>query len=506
MKKVLIIEDEILARLGLRQLLDWKQLGYLLLDDARDGEEALEAIKKLHPNIILLDMNIPKINGLQILEYVRNHNLDIKIIIISCNEEFETVRAAMKLGAVDYLRKLNLSPEELLLILRKCDSAGSSKLQESLKTHVTELRFEEILENNGKDAFFNAEEYAAALCVLNQQEKLFYPMCDWLKRRFKEQEISFVQIIKGMQCGYFLLKDVREKSALIKMQQELCEETGGTVYIGVCEQGMRTGQEICDAIMLAEQIMLLSYYDENKKICWFRERIPCSNYSPKGIHEKVALLKTAVSNFDLSGINRSISVIFEFIRQTKYTRIHVLRRVLMDMLGIFSMQAQALEGAIEEIEVRHDNCHYQKVMTMNSLKMIEEWFLEFAGAFYSEFLVRHKCSASDILEKAIGYICSHMDRQITLADTAKETGVSSAYLSTVFKKEIGQNFIEYVNRLKIEEAKKMLETGKYVYQVSQCLGFENVTYFSKVFKKYAGVSADSWRKGGGREAGQTGDV
>ena len=99
--KVLIIEDEILARVGLHQLLDWKGLGFTLLEDAKDGQEAIRSIEENHPDILLLDLNIPKKNGLQILEYLRENNLDCKVIVISCNEEFEMVKEAMKLGAYD---------------------------------------------------------------------------------------------------------------------------------------------------------------------------------------------------------------------------------------------------------------------------------------------------------------------------------------------------------------------------------------------------------------------
>lgn len=109
--KVLIIEDEILARVGLHQLLDWEALGFILLEDAKDGQEAIQSIENNHPDILLLDLNIPKVNGLQILEYLNKNNLDCKVIVISCNEEFEMVKEAMKLGAYDYQphRKRHLS-------------------------------------------------------------------------------------------------------------------------------------------------------------------------------------------------------------------------------------------------------------------------------------------------------------------------------------------------------------------------------------------------------------
>ena len=108
MKKVLIVEDEILARLGLRQLVDWKKLDLELLPDATDGEEALEMIRNSRPDIILLDLNIPRVSGLEILEFLKKEEMKTRVIVVSCQEEFDVVKKAMKLGAYDYLRKLNL--------------------------------------------------------------------------------------------------------------------------------------------------------------------------------------------------------------------------------------------------------------------------------------------------------------------------------------------------------------------------------------------------------------
>ena len=111
-----------------------------------------------------------------------------------------------------------------------------------------------------------------------------------------------------------------------------------------------------------------------------------------------------------------------------------------------------------------------------------------------KFWIAYKCSRSEILQKVVKYIEVHIMEPIHLSDAAAETGVSSAYLSTMFKKEMGYNFIEYVNLRKIELARQMLQDGKMVYEVSELLGFENSTYFSRVFKRYTDVSPDTYRK------------
>jgi YesN/AraC family two-component response regulator len=109
MMKALIIEDELLARLGMRSLVDWEAMGIRLLEDAADGREALARIEKELPDLILLDLNIPEINGLEILKIIRQRHLPVKTIVVSCYDDFDTVKEAMKLGAVDYIRKFGLS-------------------------------------------------------------------------------------------------------------------------------------------------------------------------------------------------------------------------------------------------------------------------------------------------------------------------------------------------------------------------------------------------------------
>ncbi len=548
MYRVLIIEDEILSRIGLHQLIPWEKYGFALLPDAADGEEALNRIREHRPDIILLDLNIPKIDGLRILRHLKDENMDCRVIVISCNEEFDMVKEAMKLGAYDYLRKLNLSSEELLGILKKCRQelrAGNDRDENLSSFTFHEIRYDEIMNPNGKDLFLNVGTYRTALCILPPEEipdvsscgtakdadkpasgvpayaaardaekwsaeysfytaagdvekwsaeHSFYAAANASKKWFAEHSAEYMQVIKGPRLCCFLFERHFSREFFLQLHQELTDCLPGRVYLGIHESVMGNAEAVNRAIVLAEQISVIRYYDEKQELCYFPEKIVLKEHSPKGTRQLLDSLKEAVETFSGKESEAVIRRILSAVRTDPYIHINVLRRIFMDMLGIYSMTAQKLNGAIEEIRVRGDNCHYQKLMMMGSLDLIEGWFLEFQDIFYRQFFVAYKCSRSDLLKSIFSYIDSHLTTQVHLSEAAKETGVSNAYLSTVFKKEMGVNFIEYVNQRKVELAKQMLEEGKLVYEVSDVLGFENCTYFSKVFKKYEGISPDGYKR------------
>ena len=280
----------------------------------------------------------------------------------------------------------------------------------------------------------------------------------------------------------------------MELKKRAERKTGRELYMGIFEGCMEKTADLVRAAAMAEQIQLFSYYDKEEKLVFFQKKIETEGHSPRGIHGYLDSLKEKIRSFDREKVEQELYGIFGLIRQEPYVSINVLRRNFMDILGIYSLVAQSLDGALEEIELDGDNCHYQKIMMMESLREIEKWFLKFNDIFMEKFWIAYKCSRSEILQKVVKYIEAHITEPIHLSDAAAETGVSSAYLSTMFKKEMGYNFIEYVNLRKIELARQMLQDGKMVYEVSELLGFENSTYFSRVFKRYTDVSPDTYRK------------
>lgn len=357
MKTVLIVEDEILARMGLRQLIDWTAEGFRLLPDAKDGKEAMNAIKSERPDIILLDLNIPVVNGLQILQYLKKQQIPSRTIVITCNEEFDVVKQAMKLGAYDYLRKLNLSSEELLSAIRKCQTLPEQKCADALAGDREEdmhniLYYEDILSEE-KSLFDGVKTYGTTLCIIskNAVSEKEHLLENLVRKWLTDRELSYIHIIKNGQRGGYLLENTLGYNDASELHEVLNDRFKGDIFMGICQIPIRNVNDLMNSFSLSDQISLKVYYDEDEQIKLFREKIPVRGYSPRGIQSIISELKNQIDGFEIEEAKRSIENIFSVIRSEKYMHINVIRRNFMDILGIFSMAARNIGREIEEIEL-----------------------------------------------------------------------------------------------------------------------------------------------------------
>lgn len=497
MIKVLIAEDEILARVGIRQIIDWNAMGLTLLDDAKDGQEALQMIDLQHPDIILLDLNLPKIHGLEILKYITQKKLTCKVIVITCNEEFQTIKTAASLGAFEYLRKFDLSSDEILRVIRKCMYAlnNPSNLQNApLLPFWSELNYNDLLNAQENRIFSFCSQYKTIVCILPQiGGKQNIHRVETISRNFFEnRRVSCQNIIKGNHCSYFMLTECQPDSFYESWKQLLDCAFSLPVYIGISGGSITTVSQIHEHVILSEQILTSCYYGHTMHIQKFNNRFSY-NQNTQCINQLFSLLRKNIYAFQEEKIQETFQELFNCILKNPYFPVSILRRYFMDILGIYSGVARSLGCVIEDIRVNGENTHYQTILMMSNMHLIQQWFSDFHKAFMQRFWVEYKCSQSDIIQKAVAYVRNNLHSPVQLHSAAKEIGISETHLSTVFKKEMKINFISFVNMEKVNAAKPLLKAGMKVTEVSDLLGYEDSSYFSKVFKRYAGVSPADFR-------------
>ncbi len=491
--KALIVEDELLARVGLRSLIDWQSMGITLLEDAQDGREALERLEKEHPDIMLLDLNIPVISGLEVLDYIKKKNISVKTVVVSCYDDFKTVKEAMKLGAADYIRKFGLSKEELITTL-----TGLTEIPIGAVVPVTKSIAQIGAENRQKVENIPSE-YRTGCCIS------FY-LC-WKY----SGEMSDMKIVETVACQFFqklgrelmhmtyegklliLMKEETKESEIKELSKQIAPFIANRCYIGIT----RYPQPISDHnffIDIANSIEAYGFYDSKEEIIVFDHGINIKRQMPFLLSPCMEKLERGIQKMAQEDIMQILDFMFDEISSHPFISVNLVKKLMIEILSRFSDKAGQLEGTIEEIEVNGSYKHYQKIVQISSYEDMRHWWRDFVSKFYALFFTRQKRSESDIIQLALDYIDNNLDKTIQLSDVARHIGVSEPYLSSFFKKNMKENFIPYVNRQKIKRAKQLLREGKMVYQVSDMLGYENSTYFSKVFKKMEGMTPDVYRK------------
>ena len=233
-----------------------------MLEDASDGAEALKKIEKEQPDLILLDLNIPEINGLELLQMIRQRNLPCKVIVVSCYEDFDTVKKAMRLGAVDYIRKFGLSKEELLSSLKNVMEMPvevPSYLQQSAVQSSLKMRkkLQEI-----------PEEF------LSGQVLSFYMLWKY------SEEITDMKIVETVACQYYqklgrtLMSVFYEGKLLLLLKEETTQEEIWRSYgdnldaiLQICIKSMRNSYKEClesDLSDLLDYVVFQVEYDREK--------------------------------------------------------------------------------------------------------------------------------------------------------------------------------------------------------------------------------------------------
>ncbi|WP_068775536.1 response regulator [Paenibacillus sp. FJAT-26967] len=394
--KVMLVDDELLVRLGIKSLIEWEQHGFTYLGDAPDGEKALELMQHEAPDILLTDIVMPRMNGLELIDRVKLLYPDMLIIVLSSHNEFDYVRKAMKLGVEDYILKTSLKPSELLDIL----------VETSKK--IARKREQPAVDPNQERRAVSREEAAG------RKLSLWLARCNGQAGELQEQSEPEEELPPG---SFFLLlqpqqlrEGVPEASAMQMLSHLFQSELGDLLACAPLETGHKH-----------EMILLIN--------------------GPADQTPDPALLAAnlASSSNRLLGITLNVAVSGAFSSWHEFSRAY----------------AQAREE-ISNHRVRETN--------------------------------------RDDIKRLLDYMKENYAQDISLKQAAEMINISESYLSYIFKKETGTGFTDCLNMLRIDKAAhSLLHTHLPIYEISLQVGYENINYFGRIFKKIKGVSPQKYR-------------
>jgi two-component system, response regulator YesN len=531
MLKVIIIDDEALVRVGLKSMINWEELGYEIVAEAANGQNGLDLIMKFRPDIVITDIKMPVMDGLEMMCSVLKANHKPKFVILSSYDEFQLVKQAMKLGAEEYLIKLDLEPEILLntltIIQEKILSEPGKtdekeRIEKGLPENISMLRegfLKRIISRPVQDQMkideqvvylgieLNELNLACALVQINNIKILD----KYDTNELRLLEVSFLntinEIVNDIFKGYTfswnqgefvvvfsgdleLVADIYHEKAFNmaeRLLQVLKQYFNIPVTIGI--SNLHRGYlELAQAYFESCQSVQHSFYSGLQPIVFFTEVSKTVGVQERiDITELRNILPKAIEMHDLEAIWTVFEGVISILDELKVSRgqaLDVCFQIAYLICGVTDLD----ETVIKEI-TGYNNSLYESILTLNTLAEIINW-LTGLGQGLCRFLSKNEeLKNHRLIAKAKKYIMEHYVEEISLHEVAAVLNISSGYFSTIFKQYAGIGFTDYVTENKIEQAKKLLWEADYkIYEIANILGYQNAYYFSKVFKKITGLT------------------
>lgn len=506
--QVMIVDDEPIILSGIQGLLDWSTLGCTITATARNGAEAYEIIKESQIDIVICDLKMPRMTGLELIKRVNEEFPQVVFIILTSLEEFKLAKEAVRYNAVDYLLKSEL--DERLLTEVMLRALEESKRRNNILSTVAVQKTQEDGVRSIIETLIQVRSVAPETKTLLLKNGILQEFAFWgVFMQLPEQTLEIDYDLQDYHRLFVLQKEIIEKilpsyAPLFHPVLPRTSRSNLHLYLlsQVSDEGWenlhtRGAEKIQNAAKLITgvsiKIVHSPRYHHSERLEEARVAIEdsCSLYYLEkeeaiiesfGVDEATARFERALKRSDLGALHSVMEYILTALRTRNHTKGQA-DFVLTNILTIAGQHLPLDENLTKEIEFLGRRS--------NVVTFTEELFCEIRTLLQPATSSRH----TEIVESAQRYIHEHITEVIRLDEIANEVYVSPNYLSSVYKKVTGKSLIEYIHQEKVAYAKTLMEQSpSSVADVARQLGFENVYYFSKIFKKETGFPPSHYQR------------
>lgn len=524
--RILIVDDDTMVRIGLKTVIDWEENGFVLVGEAHDGREALALAQERCPDIIITDIKMPGMDGIALIERLRAQESQAEILVLSSYDEFDLVKRALKLGARDYLLKLNLEPAELVRCLRAIasepapaappfpgeDEKSRALLRQNFLWDVVSGFYldEAQLERSMRDLDIRLDT-RPVYCMIVKAGELY---------RFEEATAEEIQtlrysviniteeIVGDVFCGYCFSGRTGEFDVLLagragaedalvaklahRLRRMLLEylNLSCTVLVGSSEKPGGAG--IKEAFWRANAVLAHRFYlDHDGVLFWRGDMQPLrqDSYSLSGVRAELGDILVSGSTGDLA---RVLNRLAEDMKQLALSR-SAVRSVALELFYIVQEYFERNDLPAARLLPRSYRT-YEQLLHMESLREVTGWMGMLRDDLAAFLRRESEKGYPKIVGTVLDWIAAHYRESASLQEAARVAGLNPSYLSALLKKYTGKSYIELLTEYRVERAKELLvRTGEKVYRVGQMVGYEDKYYFGRVFKRVTGMSPGEFK-------------
>ena len=518
METVLIADDEQNIREGLKYILDWKQIGFEIIGETANGDDTLSFILKQNPSLVLLDIRMPKMYGTEIIKIARENGFKGKFIILSGYSDFTYAQTAIRYGASFYLTK-PIDEDELL--------ASVSKVKKELETEHSKLDNIQILKSKAKNVILHeiitgAYDFSVSKSLTkNELEEMnlvadIYQVVIYEKFSTNPDDASysFADLLKITNKGNHTFEHFKEDGNEVILLKGSFALSKFQNFLSHYEQNPPQPGSPLDSLFLAYgqpvndlDKIYLSYEEastllqrrffciQGQHTLGFDELPEIQKQNMEITNDKADeyynTLTEYLMAFNRKKVAETLFDLEEFVYNVKNDIVSV-RLFLTDLYLRIKEKINHTYGSLEisfptngEAIDHIENCHYLYEIILFISEQTEKVFNASGNSFKS----------TNILDDIFYYIDHNFQNNIKLENIAPLFGYNSAYLGKIFTKTAGESFNSYIDHKRIDHSKELLKENRLkVYEISEKVGYKNVDYFHKKFKKYVGVSPAEYRK------------
>ncbi len=520
MLRVLLVDDEPFILRGMEELIDWESEGFEIVGSAADGEEALHFLQDHNADLVVADIKMPVMDGLELLRMLRasKKNRDVYFIILSGYADFQYAQEAIKYACTDYILK-PVEKEKLIQALRKVRGMKNIELEKDRETkklenaylagklisviqgrsdpltleyvrqhmHLSErVRYIEIM--------VDGDDYEDSVKLANQKQ-MYRACADYLQDDSSHCVMDVSIQEKVYDVGLLLCGYMYESTDIKKYLEDFIKylrEILGLPVIMIVGKEVKNLEETAKSYSTSRMVRSVQGFREKKTVYYYEEEMQIHTHGIMLCKKSLDILLNAIEQNNHAGIMKAVDNFYEEMRQREVSA-EVMR------LNVNYLLFQLLHLASE----LDDTVNQEEILRMISEGTFEAGVLRGSKAHlcrvaceYGDYLAQmRRDSSRGILGKIEKEIRERYAENLTLKELSEKYYLNGAYLGQLFRKKYGQSFKDYLNNCRIEQAcQLLLRTDKKIYQIAEMAGYRDLDYFVNRFISAKGCTPAKFRK------------
>ncbi len=525
MLQVMLVDDEPFIAQGLSVLIDWAKEGYEIAHIASNGQEALEYLKENEVDLIIADIQMPVMSGLELLETIRTEKISMAyFVILSGYSDFSYAQQAIRQECTDYILK-PVGKEELTSILHKVakmsestriDEQNQKKMERAyLARNLLALLFGKYDEMNLEYVknhmhlsegirYINIE-----LCNLEEwqewkdgelrqmQRELYQACMDYLGEDEDHCIFDVSQDEKSYDIGFLYChyiaakKGCSEKEYLCNFQMHLTKTLRHPVRM-IAGKMVNDISAIAKSYSSAYMLNILEAFQVKKEIYFYEEEVQVNSGGIVICKQSLDALLAAIEQNNKVQIRKSVEQFYEEMKQ-------------MGVMGdTFNLNINYLVFQLIHLATEQDDqVKQEEILHYISESSFEEGIMRGSSMHLTRFACEYSDYLTQLRKKVSHSVLTEIEREVrenyaqnlTLKDFSRKYYVNSAYLGQIFRKQYGQSFKDYLNNYRIEQAAvKLLRTNDKIYEIAESVGYRDLDYFVNRFIAVKGCTPAKFRK------------